>query len=186
MSDNPISPIPVDLSERRVGISRDDYLELFLDEQDFGGTLQRVQDTRLWSPDPDDRAFPKYQGILTGSAIWMGRTDLPLWRVVDIRAVFPTAWQASAYHAARLEANSEGAIPVPDAPLIDQECQVFRRAAEMAGIQLTAFYYIFRVKRVVVRLFAMQRQETSNSPLTTGQIMPLVQRIVKRIKDNSE
>ncbi len=185
MVDNPISPIPVDIAERRVGISWDAYLELFLDEQDFGGTLRRVQDTRLWNPDPSDIAFPRYQGILTGFAVWMGGTYQPLWRVVDIRSVFPTAWQASAYHAARLKANSEGALPVPDAPLIDQECRVFSRISEMFGIQLNAFYYIFRVQRVVVKFFAMQGQE-SFTPLTTHKMMPLVQCIVRRIKANSE
>src|SRR5215813_4813477 len=113
------------VAERRVGISQGDYLDLFLQDEDLGLPMNLVQDSRLQGPDPADVWFPKYQGILTGMSIWLGSTSEPVWRLVDIRTVFPTEWQASAWHAEAMAYNSEGMPQVDGAPPVGQECRVF-------------------------------------------------------------
>jgi len=81
------NPVPASTTppgtERRVGIGQGDYLDLFLQADDFGPAMKRVQDSRLQGPDPVDVWFPKYQGILTGMSVWLGSTADPIWRVVD-------------------------------------------------------------------------------------------------------
>jgi hypothetical protein len=175
--------LPRNPEEPRVGITQDAYLRLFLDAEDLGPGMRKVQDTRLKGPDDVDVWFPKYQGILTGFAVWMGPKAAPLWRLVDIRTVFPTAWQASAWHAEALGYSSEGRRPVSDAPPVGNECKVFGGEDPLPGLSLTMthFYYLFRAGRVAVKLYIAQGME-SQKPLTPALVVPIASRIVKRIE----
>jgi hypothetical protein len=179
------SPIPANPAERRVGITHYDYLDLFLDASDFGGAMRMVQDSRLQGPDPDDGAFPKYGGILTGFAAWMASPDAPVWRMVDIRTIFPTEWQASAWHAARLFDNAERQPEVKGAPLVGQECWVFggRMQLPIAGLTITIanYFYLFRVVRVVVKLYVAQGSD-SQTTLIPEMVASIGQRIVRRME----
>lgn len=183
MPDIGITPQPPNPNERRVGISRDDYLSLFLEADAFPKPMEMVQDTRLHGPDPDDLAFPRCQGILTGLAAWMAAIDEIIWRVVDIRWVFPTAWQASTYHAQRLRANSEGTAPVETAPEVGEECRVFGGTVEIvAPITLTQYFYLFRVGRVVAKIYVAQGQEVVGAKLSPSDIAPIAARVVARLE----
>jgi len=178
-------PIPFNPSERRMGMTQDRYLSLFLEAADFNPPMRRVQDTRLQGPDPKNVWFAKYQGILTGFAVWMGSPDAVIWRLVDIRAVFPTAWQASAWHAEALRYNSESQPPVAKAPAVGQECCVFGGVAPDifgAGIKLTHFFYLFRVGRVGVKLYTAQGMESAVA-LTPQHVAAVASRIVSRIEN---
>jgi hypothetical protein len=175
--------IPADPKERRVGITQDRYLELFLEAVDFTAPMRMVQDTRLQGPDPRDDWFAKYQGILTGFRVWMA-SDAVIWRLVDIRTVFPTTWQASAWHAEALLYNSESMSPVDKAPAVGKECRVFGGAApDLLGVgsKLTHFYYLFRVGRVVVKLYVAQGND-STIALTPKHVAEIADRIVARIE----
>jgi hypothetical protein len=168
---------------RRVGISQRDYLDLFLQAEDLGPTLKPVQDSRLQGPDPVDVWFPKYQGILTGMSIWLGSLAEPVWRLVDIRTVFPTEWQASAWHAEAMAYNSERMPAVADAPPVGQECHVFggtNPSPAGPGVMLTAFFYLFRRGHVVSKLFVMQGVESATA-LTPAHVADIAQRIDGRI-----
>ena len=182
MKTNPIKPIPEDPAERRAGISQEDYLSLFLIERDYGGKLKMVQDSRLQGPDPKEVAFPRYQGIMSGFAVWMGEMDEPIFRSVDIRFVFPTAWQASAFHAAQLDLNSEGNPPLPDAPPVGQECRVFYGVMVAPQFKIRHFFYIFRIHRVVVKLYAAQGPVAAGNALNVSQVAGIARLIEGRIK----
>ncbi len=159
MPDLEITPMAPDPGERRVGMSRDQYLALFLEAGDFPAPMQRVQDTRLYGPDPTDRAFARHQGILTGFSAWTAEPGELIFRVVDARWVFPTRWQASAYHAGQLGENSEGMPPVESFPPVGEECRVFGGPAPVMGpLHLIQFFYLFRAGRVVVKLYACQTE----------------------------
>ena len=179
-----MTPIPLDPKERRVGITQDQYLGLYLEAADFTAPMRQVQDTRLQGPDPVDVWFAKYQGILTGFAVWMSSVDKVIWRLVDIRTVFPTARQASAWHAEALLYNSESTPPVAKAPAVGQECYVFGGdAPDMFGVgmKLRHFFYLVRVGRVVVKLHVAQGRE-SEVKLTPKHVAEVGGRIVNRIE----
>lgn len=181
MTSSPIQPIPQDPAERRVAISDEAYASLFLHDADFGASVRQIQNTRRMGPDPDDWQFARCQGIGCGFAIWQTEDGKPIWRVVDIRFVFPTRWQASGYHAARLLPNSEGWPPVNGAPEVGSECCVFGGTADRLGlgVKMTNFYYVFRVGRVVVKLYIMQ-SVTSPEPLTPEIAATLARRVGTR------
>jgi hypothetical protein len=99
------------------------YLALFLSSDDLPG-LTVAQDSRMPGPFAADDAFVQLGGTRTGMVRWQGRKGDPIQALVDIRWVFPDEDAASAYHRHRLGANSEGQPPVPDAPLVGDECAV--------------------------------------------------------------
>ena len=191
-------PIPVNPSEPRVSMSRDDYLRLFLDASDFGGTMKLVQDTRLKGPGVDDHGFPKFQGILTGFACWMhqsygyvrGEPQLAtIWRAADIRTVFPTYWQASGWHSVMLPRNAEGQAELRGVPLIGEECRVFGGPKCLPLGTLTHYFYIFRVGRVCVKLYVRQGNDAAHwltAEAVAGLATQVVRRIETRILPNSD
>jgi len=180
----PKFPIPADPKERRMGMTEDRYLNLFLEASDFNPRMRPVQDSRLQGPDPRDVWFAKHQGILTGFAVWMGSPSATIWRVVDIRTAFPTAWQASSWHSEALGYNSESTPPVAGAPAVGQECRVFGGLGPDVlgvGVRINAFFYLFRVGRIAVKLFAAQGMEAS-APLTPAHVADMASRVVARIE----
>jgi hypothetical protein len=175
-------PLRTDEHERRVGITDEAYLALFLEQADVESGMERIQDTRHQGPDRDDGEFAYNQGIACGFAVWQGAADQPISRLVDIRFVFPTCWQASSYHAARLLANSEGWPRVEAAPEVGDECFVFGGTGDRLGlgVAMTNFYYVFRIGRVVVKLYMMQGLE-SGEPLTPEIAARVGRRVASRI-----
>ena len=165
-------------------MTQETYLALFLTGRDFGGKLNMIQDSRLDGPSPTEIAFPTYQGIMSGFAVWTGEADQLVWRVVDIRFVFPTAWQASAFHAAQLELNSEGNPLLPDAPPVGLECRVFYGTIKTPQFQLRHFFYIFRIQQVVVKLYAAQGPEVVGDALNVNHVVRMAKLIDKRIRAN--
>jgi hypothetical protein len=141
--------------------SLEPYLNLYLQPDDLPQGLRQVQDSRLHKPDLGDDAFDRLHGRRTGLCVWLGSDDeLPIWRVVDIRFEFPSEAEAAAYHAERLVANSEGAEPVLGAPAVNPDGHAFggTRAMQIGefSVSMTAFCYVFRVGRIVGKVFVMQ------------------------------
>jgi hypothetical protein len=116
----------------------------------------------------------------------MGAADAAVWRVVDIRFVFPDEERAAAYHAERLQANSEGNPVVPDAPAVGQDCGVFGGTShhELAGarIEMTMYFYVFRLANVVVKLFVAQGPKAPRDALTPARVVALAEPITTRIE----
>jgi hypothetical protein len=154
---------------------------LYLDGDDLPG-MSLVQDSAGSGPDPGDYAFPACDGVSSGLRVWLAPQTEPVWRLVDIRFVFPDAERAAIYHAERLIANSEQNPPVPEAPLTGEDCRVFggTRQVPMVGIDMTTYFYVFRVGRVVVKLFVAQGIE-SKKPLALEQVHAIAQRIVTKL-----
>jgi hypothetical protein len=172
------------------GITTEKYRALFLEQKAFGQAMRMTQDNRENGPDPGNRSFAKHRGIQAGFTVWMGNSEKPIWRVVDIRFVFPTEGAASAFHLERLLENSEGQPPVTDAPKVGSECHVFggesiAQAPGTIAITMTAFYYIFRVRNVVVKFFAAQGPGTEE-PLTPAMMIPIAKKIVARIESQAD
>jgi hypothetical protein len=155
------------------------YLSTYLDQADVGPLFRWVQDSRVRRPDPDDDVFARLRGRRTGLSAWMASYDQPLWHIMDIRFLFDSETDARAYHLERLQANSEGKAPVAQARAVGEECHVF--GAKDSLRNLTAFYYLFCVGQVAVKLFVAQGAESSE-PLTPNHLVPLGERIVEKIQ----
>lgn len=165
-----------------VGLDRASYLKLFLVGSELPA-MRKTQDSRFKGPDPKDRWFKLYQGRYGGMQIWMGSGRAAVWRVVDIRWVFPSAKHAALYHRAALRQNSERQPVVHGATHVGSDCHVFGGVMRSLGVSVVHFYYIFRVKNVVVKLYVAQGPQAHGlrNRLTTATVASMGQRIVNRI-----
>jgi hypothetical protein len=143
------------------------FLGLFLGPAELPSNLVLVQDSRMNGPDRGDAAFRGYGGLYAGMAIWMGAGEDAIWRLVDVRWVFTTDTFARAYIEATLKANAEGQPEIPDVPKVGSDCHVFggTRFEPTLKKDLTQYYYIFRVGRVVVKIY------TAQGPVVKGIIL---------------
>ena len=158
------------------------YAALFLQDGDLPG-LRLIQDSRH-PRGGTDAEFAKQGGERAGFAVWMGADDRPLWRVVDVRWVFPTAEAAATYHQATLRKNAENLAPVRDVPTVGEEGRVFGGVNNLSaalGIQLVDYAYIFRVGRVVVKLYAAQGSKLTGVQLRPEHMKPVAEKIAGRI-----
>ncbi|WP_152609307.1 hypothetical protein [Kocuria rosea] len=162
-----------------------DLRALYLRSDDLPG-MQLVQDSADSGPDSGDYAYSACNGLGTGLRVWLGATTDPVWRLVDIRFVFPDADRAAAYHAERFVANSEGYPPVPDAPSIGEDCRVFGGTNRLPGvdIEMTNYFYVLRVGAVVVKLFVAEGPESTAS-LEVGQVHAIAKLVVARLNATS-
>jgi hypothetical protein len=160
------------------------YLATYLAQSDLDGDLCRVQDSRVSEPDHGDEAFERRRGLFCGLAAWEAGPDATVGRLVDIRFVFASEEEAIAYHRERLAYNSEGQPLVDHAPAVGEDCSVFggtnRPAMRGLPISMTAFHYVFRVGRVVAKVFVAQRPGAA-APLTLGHVAALARRAEARI-----
>jgi hypothetical protein len=165
--------------------SVESYLSTYLDQVDVGPSMPWVQDSRIRPHDDDDQAFARLHGRQTGLSAWQTDIDKTIWRIVDIRFLFDNAQDAAVYHRERLTANSEGQPTVPGAPTVGEDCFVFggTNSMEFGGVTLTltSYYYIFRVGKVVAKLFVAQGPDAKKR-LTTKRVANLAKRIVQRIR----
>jgi hypothetical protein len=165
--------------------SLDAYLSTYLNQSDVGPALRWVQDSRVRRADPLDDVFARLHGRRSGLSVWLDEMDCTIWRMVDIRFLFDTAAEATAYHHERLQYNSEGKRPVRQFRSVGQECHVFGGTDKLPvpggkELSMTAYYYIFRVGRVVAKLFVAQGQEATEW-LRPEDVVPLAQRIADKI-----
>jgi hypothetical protein len=170
------------------GITLDEFRNIFLESGDFSEPMRMVQDTRDQGPDHGDTAFPKYHGLFAGFRVWVGSSEQPVWRVVDVRWVFPSAEKAEAYHLERLKPNSEGHPPVPKAVTVGEQSYVFggtRPNPLLHDMLMTAYYYIFRVHNVVVKLFVAQGTNVVDTQLTMETVAKIALRIESRINERA-
>ena len=172
------------------------YLELFLDNNNLPNSMSRVQDSRTRGADPGDSVFVRCRGEHSGMAAWMGPNTEPVWRLVDIRWVFPTEANAIEYHRTTLNINSEGQPLIPDAPKVGTDCYVFGldnafdvMTYEISGRKetITQFYYIFRVANVVVKLYIAEGEMAAQygKKLTVNMVKQIAEGIVPRIEAKS-
>lgn len=172
-------------SSQTAGITGDEFLELFLEQKDFDGSLEMIQDSRDSGPDKGDISFSKHHGLFAGFSVWLGSDKEPVWRVVDVRFVFPSESKASLYHKERLKANSEGHPKVKDAIEIGQQSSVFGGSAPNPfdpTMEMVVYYYIFQVLNVVVKLFIAQGPNAGMNGLEIKMAAAIARRIESRIK----
>lgn len=164
-------------------LSQDRYLSLYLDEADLP-ELSLAQDSRLYQPDAGDDSFGRNNGLFTGMCVWVGSNDTIVQRLVDIRFAFASTRDATAYHRERLRANAESLPPVPGAPAVGSACAVFggvKPSPLSPDLLLTAYLYVFRVGRVLVKLFAMQSTSFPPNTLSPEDLAAIARRIEARI-----
>lgn len=156
--------------------------DTFLTAADLAG-MRRSQDSRSKGADARDKAFSKHGGQSAGMAVWMGGTKDAVWRLVDIRWTFPTEAAARAYHADALKANSEGAAPVPAAGKVGSECSVFGGTSThpALGVTMTQFYYVFRVGKVVAKVYVAQGPSAAKGALTAAKVQAIAAKAAARM-----
>lgn len=161
-------------------LSDQTYAKLYLDASDLPQGMRLTQDSRRKSPQ-GDKEFEKEGGERAGFAVWMGDDDRPVWRVVDVRWVFPTAEAAAAYHKATLRKNSENLREVPGARTPGDDGHVFGGAMSMMGIDLVNYLYLFRVDRVVVKLYVAQGPKVKGARLRPDLVEPIADKVAARV-----
>lgn len=168
--------------DRRLGIDSETYLALYLDQVDLPRAMQLTHDQAFTGPDVDDLSFPKYQGIVSGLRLWSRHVDETISQLFDIRSVFPTCGQAAAYHIAALTRNSEGLPQISDAPVIGDEGRVFAITVDRAGVGMRCINCVFRVGRVVAKLFVSQAANVMPEGPRLPEVLEIAERIVSRIR----
>ena len=164
-------------------ITRERYLATYLDQDDLP-QLHQVQDSRLSRPDEGDTAFGVHGGLFRGLSVWMGADDAVVWRLVDIRFAFPDDVSAAAYHRERLRVNAEGNPGVRGAPFVGSGCTVFGGVLPTPldlDFRMTMYFYVFRVRCIVVKLFAAQSAAREPGTLTAEHLTPIARRIEARV-----
>lgn len=161
------------------------FLPLYLERQDLPAYVEMTQDTRRNLPVAGDDAFARHCGYHSGLALWQGGFDRTILRLVDIRWVFPTPKEASAYLREQGDAAAEGQPRIVDAPSVGMDCTVFGGTTDVRGTPLTHLYYIFRVQNVVVKLYVAQGPDVSqpDQRLTPEKVAKWAQRAAQRIAD---
>lgn len=175
-------PLPAQSGTLSQSLSKESYLRLFLEASDLPAGMERVQDSRTQGADPKDAAYKSHHGEASGMAAWMGADNAPIWRVVDIRWVFPTEAEAAAYIKETWRKHGEGQPEVRDAKSVGENCHVFggTKRDEVLNMNLTQFYYVFRTGRVVVKLYVAQGPLEEKPKLTAEMVRALAEKISMR------
>ncbi|MFI5593717.1 hypothetical protein ACIA5G_52455 [Amycolatopsis sp. NPDC051758] len=150
---------------------------LYLDNSDLPG-MSLDEDSTFSTPGRSDYAFAACDGISTGMRVWLAEPTEPIWRLHDIRYVFPDSDCAAAYQAERLFDLREGVPSICDAPEVGQNCHVFGGTQNIPVVEVSAtmYFYVFQVESVVVKLFVAQGFRSAD-PLDVGQVHELADRI---------
>lgn len=161
-----------------------DWNTIYLAAADLPG-LRLTQDSRDSGPDAGDRAYADNRGVHSGMAIWMApATSAPVWRLCDIRWVFPDDAAAQRYLDASWKGISEGQ-PEVKGDVGVAGARIFGGTSKdpIFGLETTQYFVAFRVGRVVVKLFVAQGPEAqAGKGLTLGHMSTLAQAVVARAK----
>lgn len=159
----------------------DTYAKLYLEAGDLPPGMKRTQDSRTKGADEGDTEFKKLGGERSGLAVWMGASDQPVWRLVDIRWVFPDAEAAAVYHKARLRQNAENQPRVPGAAPVGQDGYVFGGSISMMGMDIVNYLYLFRVDRVLIKLYVAQDPQMKGTQLRPELVKPIAERAAAQV-----
>jgi hypothetical protein len=163
-------------------VTQGQYLATYLDQGDLPH-LHQVQDSRLHQPDPGDTAFGAHGGLFSGLSAWMGADDAVMWRLVDIRFAFGDDASAVGYHRERLRENAEDNHAVRGAPFVGSGCAVFggvQPVPMVPDFSMTTYFYLFRVRCIVVKLFVAQSATLKPGMLTALHLTPIARAIEAR------
>jgi hypothetical protein len=170
-------------ASRPTGIDTEQFGALFLAPGDLGPDMELKQDSRNSGPDSRDAEFGRRRGVRAGFVVWMSHSDSPVWRLVDVRWVFPSARLADEYLRAALRSIMEGQPLVPGAESVGEGCRVGGGTRPTPfGTQMTAFVYAFRVENVVVKLFVAQNPQLELGTLKTADVAAIARTVVRRIE----
>jgi hypothetical protein len=179
------SPAPADLFDEPRLADPARYASLYLDEDDLPASLSLEQDSRAQGPAANDFWFTLHAGVHSGFQVWVGDMADTVWRVVDIRHVFPDEEAAATYLEARRNALREDSPILEEAETVGASGTVSGGAMAYsvgeAEAELTAYYYVFRVGSVVAKFFAAQGPKAAE-PLVPEAVKPLAERVAERIE----
>lgn len=166
-------------------VGRDEYRASYLVAEDFGGELKNTQDSRDMAAPADDKSYAAFGGQYGGLMVWTtDKLDAPLWRVVDIRWLFPSEDKAKGYLEAELEGQiSEGMPPNHNVAPVGEDCHVFGGsiANPLLGGTITNYVYAFRVKNLVAKVYIAQGLNAPEGSLTALMVAPIAQKAVARM-----
>jgi hypothetical protein len=145
--------------------------------------MTNSKDDRLKGDDDDDTSFVEHHGLLAGMNIWNAtvRPDT-IDRLVDIHWLFPDTASAEAYINETWTRNAEGAPHLDLALRVGDNSQAFGGPLTMGGMKMVWYYYIFRVGRVVSKVFVSQSVEYPSPVLTIGRAYTIANEVVSRIR----
>ena len=109
----------------------------------------------------------------------------PMWRLVDIRLVFPDAAAAKDYLNGSLDGLSEGTPEDANATKVGDDCHVYgpeNPAAKRVGVEMRAYCYVFRKGNVVVKLFVAQGAD-SKDKLQSKAVEAIARKIIARLEE---
>jgi hypothetical protein len=149
--------------------------------------MKNVQNSLTKGADQGDDKYTELKGQRAGFKVWMHKDDSnPVWRVVDIRFVFPDADAAKKYLEGSLDSLSEGTPENADAPKVGDDCRVFGpvnpKLKEILGVEMRAYTYVFRKGNVVVKLFVAEGG-SSREKLDSKTVAALAEKVLKRLED---
>jgi len=161
-------------------VDSSEYRKIFLSAEDLSW-MKLGQDQSFTKPDDDDKAFATFQGQLVGMKVWNAAGTDTVMRINDIRWVFPDDSSAERYFLATLRVNSEGAPLIAYTRLGDDN-RAYGGPLNMGGFKMVNYYSLFRVGRVVCKLFVSQGYEIKGQSLQLDRVQQIGQRIVDRIR----
>jgi len=163
-------------------------IKLYLDHPDLAEDMKPSVLHRHLNPLKDDKLFHELGGIHTGITRFVATQDLskpPLMLnyLNDIRWVLPNEELASKYHTQTLRSNSECATEltssISEKLLVGKECHIYQSAHD----RITNFYYLFRVKNVVFKLYAA-RFDLQHRELKLETVSEVARLAAKRAEEN--
>ncbi len=170
----------VSAARAETGVDTTEYRKLFLSAEDIP-KMKLGQNNLISRPDKEDVSFARFHGQLVGMMIWNGGSEDTVWRINDIRWVFPDDSSAESYFLATLHDNSEGAPLIRSQPLGDDN-RAYGGPLSMGGMKMVNYYSLFRVGRVVCKLFATQGYSVNSQILHLDRVQQIGQQIVARIR----
>ncbi|MEO8872720.1 MAG: hypothetical protein ABI444_08610 [Candidatus Kapaibacterium sp.] len=164
----------------KTDVDTTEYRKIFLSEEDL--PWMKLGQTNLISkPDKEDVSFARFHGQLVGMRVWNGSNEDTVMRLNDIRWVFPDDSSAESYFLATLHDNSESAPLIRSQPLGDDN-RAYGGSLSMGGMKMVNYYSLFRVARVVCKLFASQGYSVNSQILHLDRVQQIGQQIVARIR----
>lgn len=163
-------------------LAEDAWRAVFLDAGDLPG-LARGQDARDGGADEGDAAFVAEGGQRAGLVAWMARApDAALWRVVDVRWVFPTEDAAERYLAASWRAVSEGLPRLAWAVDVGHDARLYggTQRVPLLETEMTQYIVALRVGRVVIKIFAAEGDGAEAPGLTPARMVALARAAAER------
>lgn len=136
------------------------FAAVFLTRDQLPDQLDPFQDQRLAQLDDPDGWFAAQGGVRFGIDTWQAaEMELPVWRVMDLRWLFRTPAEATAFHHTRFLADSESLPEIVDAPPVGLDSHAYLGVSHMllpVGLSIVMGCYLFTGGPIRLKIFASE------------------------------